>query len=99
MQQQVKKEKEYLKNSDCFVCFLLTEIENNEILSAKDGIYKYEEIHRRFNGKNCPELRDKPKLFFLQAYKRGKKFTNSDENDPCIDFYSQGCQPCHFAVF
>ncbi|XP_071499126.1 uncharacterized protein [Diadema antillarum] len=48
---------------------------DREGICGKDGkVITVEEIKETFSGRNCPELREKPKIFFFQAC-RGDKLT------------------------
>ncbi|XP_071479489.1 caspase-3-like [Diadema antillarum] len=50
---------------------------DREGICGKDGsVISVEEIKEIFSGRNCPELRGKPKIFFFQAC-RGDKVTTS----------------------
>ncbi|CAG0901618.1 unnamed protein product [Darwinula stevensoni] len=48
-----------------------TETMGKEILYATDACFKVDDLWRSFTPEKCPSLRDKPKLFFIDAC-RGK---------------------------
>jgi hypothetical protein len=56
-----------LKNYDCLVVFVLTHGGECEIICAKDQKYYVKELVEPFTGENCPQLKYKPKLFFIQV--------------------------------
>jgi hypothetical protein len=56
-----------LKNYDCLVVFVLTHGGESEIIYAKDRKYYVKELVEPFTGKNCTQLANKPKLFFIQV--------------------------------
>ncbi|XP_077866408.1 caspase-2-like [Saccoglossus kowalevskii] len=58
---------------DCCVIALLSHGVNGAIYSTDGELLKVEDITSKFNGANCPSLRRKPKLFFIQAC-RGESF-------------------------
>ncbi|XP_064601294.1 caspase-7-like [Liolophura sinensis] len=53
-------------NSDCFACVVLSHGESGYVY-ATDEIIPLSSIFEPFTEKNCPGLRGKPKLFFIQA--------------------------------
>ena len=56
-----------LKNCDCLVVFVLTHGSECEKICAKDRTYYVKELVEPFTGRNCIQLADKPKLFFIQV--------------------------------
>ena len=56
-----------LKNYDCLVVFVLTHGGECEIIYAKDRKYYVKELVEPFTGRNCIQLANKPKLFFIQV--------------------------------
>uniref|UniRef100_A0A131YZ70 Caspase n=1 Tax=Rhipicephalus appendiculatus TaxID=34631 RepID=A0A131YZ70_RHIAP len=70
----VRKTKETLGNlgknidesDDCFVCCVLTH-GTGDHLYGKDGKFSVNDLIKPFLGDVCPNLRGKPKLFFIQA--------------------------------
>ena len=69
---------------DSFVCCILTHGKGREVFGCDGKLVKIETISSKMNGKACPTLAGKPKMFFIQAC-RGKKrdcvTTDSDENE------------------
>ncbi|XP_077998437.1 caspase-3-like [Glandiceps talaboti] len=58
---------------DCCVISILSHGVNGAVYGTDGELIRVEDITARFNGTNCPSLRRKPKLFFLQAC-RGESF-------------------------
>ena len=56
-----------LKDYDCLVVFVLTHGDECEKIFAKDGPYYVKELVEPFTGRNCMQLANKPKLFFIQV--------------------------------
>ena len=56
-----------LKIYDCLVVFVLTHGHEFEVIWAKDQTYKVKELVEPFTGRNCIQLANKPKLFFIQV--------------------------------
>jgi hypothetical protein len=56
-----------LKNYDCLVVFVMTHGREFEVIYAKDREYKVKELVEPFTGRNCIQLANKPKLFFIQV--------------------------------
>jgi caspase 7 len=59
------------KDSDCFICVILSHGEDGSVWGT-DKIITIEELIRPLKGNNCPALAGKPKIFFIQAC-RGKQ--------------------------
>lgn len=55
--------------------------ENNEILASDSEPYLLQAIFRKFDATNCKSLKDKPKLFFIDAC-RGRKGISNNPNVP-----------------
>ena len=64
-------------NSDCFLCVVMSDGHSGAQLGvdARDFNTK-EEAETRFNNADCPSLRNKPKMFFIDA-SRGHRTTQS----------------------
>jgi hypothetical protein len=56
-----------LKNYDCLVVFVLTHGNECEEICAQDRAYYVKELVEPFTGRNCIQLANKPKLFFIQV--------------------------------
>ena len=59
-------EKDFSKY-DCFICIILSHGSADGILGTDDIPIQVDYITSLFRGTKCPSLRDKPKLFFIQA--------------------------------
>ncbi len=71
---------------DAFVCIIMSHGNHQEsIFCTKGKKVRVEDIMVEFNGKNCPSLLNKPKLFFIQAC-RGSPVVFSDEHQPDSSF-------------
>ncbi|XP_036412129.1 caspase-22 [Colossoma macropomum] len=58
-------------HGDCFVCCVLSHGEKNGVNGTDMKLCPMKDILSPFDGKNCPSLAGKPKVFFIQAC-RGK---------------------------
>ncbi|KAI4894786.1 hypothetical protein NFI96_016329, partial [Prochilodus magdalenae] len=54
-------------HGDCFVCCVLSHGEKNGVYGVDSKLCPMKDILSPFDGKNCPSLAGKPKLFFIQA--------------------------------
>uniref|UniRef100_A0A182LSD5 Caspase n=1 Tax=Anopheles culicifacies TaxID=139723 RepID=A0A182LSD5_9DIPT len=61
--------------NDCLVVVVMTHGKAKNHLYASDTCYKAKKLWEPFIGNECPSLRGKPKLFFIQAC-RGEKLDN-----------------------
>nr|CAD7197723.1 unnamed protein product [Timema douglasi] len=52
---------------DCLLVFVMTHGKEGDTLYACDGTYEKNMLWERFNGRNCPHLVQKPKVFIIQA--------------------------------
>lgn len=58
---------------DAFVCIILSHGGNNDCIYGVDGTtIKVNDILKYFNNETCAQLRDKPKMFFINACRGGK---------------------------
>ncbi|XP_012538136.2 caspase-1 isoform X1 [Monomorium pharaonis] len=55
------------KDNDCLCVITLTHGIHNDLISAKDVVYKSDQLWKPFTADKCVTLAGKPKLFFLQA--------------------------------
>ena len=60
-----------LKDMDSLVVFILSHGDEKGVCGLDDDIVKYNDICSVFDGKNCPILKEKPKMFFIQACQGG----------------------------
>ncbi|XP_020384905.1 caspase-8-like [Rhincodon typus] len=58
---------------DCFVCCILTHGKQGVMCGTDGQMVAIREITSLFSGSQCPTLREKPKLFFIQACQGTKK--------------------------
>ncbi|XP_064457138.1 caspase-7-like [Ornithodoros turicata] len=84
---EYKDKKQELRDSNCFVCWLLTcRTEDNKVvqLHAHNRPMQVNDIVDPFIGKNCEELVGKPKLFFIEAdlAEKKKESTLADDRSP-----------------
>ncbi|XP_076097346.1 caspase-3-like [Mytilus galloprovincialis] len=63
---EIREDKESLKNADCLIVVLLTH-GNEDSVYMTDMSIKIKYVMDFFNATNCPELILKPKVFILQA--------------------------------
>ncbi|NXY85968.1 CASPA protein, partial [Alcedo cyanopectus] len=55
------------KDRDCFVCCVLSHGESGAIYGKDEQLVAIRKIMSHFTAKQCPQLAEKPKLFFIQA--------------------------------
>ncbi|KAL5013987.1 hypothetical protein ScPMuIL_008257 [Solemya velum] len=55
------------QNSQCFVCIILTHGSQEGVYGTDGVVVTVKKITDKFDGQNCPNLKGKPKLFFIQA--------------------------------
>jgi hypothetical protein len=58
-------------NSDCFLCVVMSHGNEDKIVTSDNQEISFEEIMAPI--KECASLKDKPKLFFFQAYRDGNQ--------------------------
>ncbi|XP_066274826.1 caspase-2-like [Branchiostoma lanceolatum] len=68
------------RQTDCCVVVLMSHGDAGVIFGTDDSPVQLEDIFSMFDNKNCPRLKGKPKLFFIQAC-RGGKVDKGDEPD------------------
>ena len=66
-----KLSKEDHSNSDCILLVVLSH-GDSEILYAEDTRYPRSKLWSYFTDENCPTLKGKPKIFFIQACQGNK---------------------------
>jgi len=59
--------KDEQKDSDSFVCCILSHGLNNNIFGSDSQLVDIDDLVAPFKGSNCPNLGGKPKLFFIQS--------------------------------
>jgi len=55
-----------------FMMFILSHGEDGHFYALNGKMISLEKIMEYFDGKKCPALRNKPKMFFVQACQGGK---------------------------
>ncbi|NWW49822.1 CASPA protein, partial [Pedionomus torquatus] len=55
------------KDRDCFICCVLSHGESGAIYGTDEELVSIRMIMSHFTAKQCPQLAEKPKLFFIQA--------------------------------
>ncbi|OPJ76234.1 caspase-10 [Patagioenas fasciata monilis] len=55
------------KDRDCFICCILSHGESGAIYGKDEELVSIRTIMSHFTAKHCPQLAEKPKLFFIQA--------------------------------
>ena len=65
---------------DCFACCILTHGSEMGLHGTDGKVLDFKHIRQLYNGTNCPSLRQKPKLFFMQCC-RGEKMDKGYSKD------------------
>ena len=65
---------------DCLMVAILTHGDYGDVLYGTSGVITIQEVIETFNGKRCPILIGKPKIFIIQAC-RGKRCNQAVELD------------------
>ncbi|XP_054236982.1 caspase-10 [Indicator indicator] len=55
------------KDRDCFICCILSHGESGAVYGKDEELVSIRTIMSHFTAKQCPQLAEKPKLFFIQA--------------------------------
>ncbi|XP_039613722.1 caspase-8-like isoform X1 [Polypterus senegalus] len=66
------KDKDH-RDRDCFVCCILTHGTTGRVFGTDGKALSINKLTTPFSGFNCPHLRGKPKLFFIQACQGSRK--------------------------
>ncbi|MBN3312546.1 CASP8 protein, partial [Atractosteus spatula] len=74
------------QGKDCFVCCVLSHGEQQCVVGTDGEKVEIKDIVSCFDGKKCPSLVQKPKVFFIQAC-QGKEFQES------VEAQGDGCFP------
>merc|ERR1719295_103816 len=71
-------------DSDCLLVAVLSHGDDHDLIAAQDEWYVDEDLWSPFLAENCPSLRGKPKLFFLNVCRGNKqdKGAETDNNRP-----------------
>ncbi|KAM7097010.1 caspase-10-like isoform 2-T3 [Ciconia maguari] len=85
------------KDRDCFICCILSHGESGAIYGKDEELVSIRMIMSHFTAKQCPQLADKPKLFFIQAC-QGKEiqcpvYVEGDARIPDLTSVQQSISP------
>ncbi|XP_054685983.1 caspase-8-like isoform X2 [Grus americana] len=85
------------KDSDCFICCILSHGESGAIYGKDEELVSIRMIMSHFTAKQCPQLAEKPKLFFIQAC-QGKDiqcpvYVEADAQIPDLSSMQQNISP------
>ncbi|XP_010147131.1 PREDICTED: caspase-10-like [Eurypyga helias] len=85
------------KDRDCFVCCILSHGESGAIYGKDAQLVSIRMIMSHFTAKQCPQLAEKPKLFFIQAC-QGKEiqcpvYVEADARIPDLPSVQQNVSP------
>ncbi|KFP46485.1 Caspase-10, partial [Cathartes aura] len=85
------------KDRDCFICCILSHGESGAIYGKDEELVSIRMIMSHFTAKQCPQLAEKPKLFFIQAC-QGKQiqcpvYVEPDARIPDLSSMQQSVSP------
>ncbi|NXF50365.1 CASPA protein, partial [Oceanites oceanicus] len=85
------------KDRDCFICCILSHGESGAIYGKDEELVSIRMIMSHFTAKQCPQLAEKPKLFFIQAC-QGKEiqcpvYVEADARIPDLSSMQQCVSP------
>ncbi|XP_052648917.1 caspase-10 [Harpia harpyja] len=85
------------KDRDCFICCILSHGESGAIYGKDEELVSIRMIMSHFTAKQCPQLAEKPKLFFIQAC-QGKEiqcpvYVEADARIPDLSSMQQSISP------
>ncbi|NXG64282.1 CASPA protein, partial [Hemiprocne comata] len=85
------------KDRDCFICCILSHGESGAIYGKDEELVSIRTIMSHFTAKQCPQLAEKPKLFFIQAC-QGKEIqrpvhVEADAQIPNLSSMQQSVSP------
>ncbi|NXL02787.1 CASPA protein, partial [Mesembrinibis cayennensis] len=85
------------KDRDCFICCILSHGESGAIYGKDEELVSIRMIMSHFTAKQCPQLAEKPKLFFIQAC-QGKEiqrpvYVEADAQIPDLPSMQQSVSP------
>ncbi|XP_040418347.1 caspase-10-like isoform X1 [Cygnus olor] len=85
------------KDRDCFICCILSHGESGAIYGKDEELVSIRMIMSYFTAKQCPQLAEKPKLFFIQAC-QGKEiqrpvYVEADARIPDFSSTQQSLSP------
>ncbi|XP_009876852.1 PREDICTED: caspase-10 [Apaloderma vittatum] len=85
------------KDRDCFICCILSHGESGAIYGKDEKLLSIRRIMSHFTAKKCPQLAEKPKLFFIQAC-QGKEiqrpvYVEADAQNPGLPSTQHSVSP------
>ncbi|KAM9287033.1 caspase-10-like isoform 2-T2 [Morus bassanus] len=85
------------KDRDCFICCILSHGESGAIYGKDEQLVSIRRIMSHFTAEQCPQLAEKPKLFFIQAC-QGKEiqrpvYVEADARTPDLSSTQQSIFP------
>ncbi|NXT17879.1 CASPA protein, partial [Syrrhaptes paradoxus] len=85
------------KDRDCFICCILSHGESGAIYGKDEELVSIRMIMSHFTAERCPQLAEKPKLFFIQAC-QGKEiqrpvYVEADARIPDLPSMQQSISP------
>ncbi|KAM6398364.1 LOW QUALITY PROTEIN: caspase-10 [Pluvialis apricaria] len=85
------------KDRDCFICCILSHGESGAIYGKDEELVSIRTIMSHFTATQCPQLAEKPKLFFIQAC-QGKQiqrpvYVEADARIPDLPSMQQNISP------
>ncbi|XP_074001117.1 caspase-10 [Numenius arquata] len=85
------------KDRDCFICCILSHGESGAIYGKDEELVSIRMIMSHFTARQCPQLAEKPKLFFIQAC-QGKEiqrpvYVEADAQIPALSSIQQSISP------
>ncbi|XP_035754945.1 caspase-8 isoform X2 [Egretta garzetta] len=85
------------KDRDCFICCILSHGESGAIYGKDEELVSIRTIMSHFTAKQCPQLAEKPKLFFIQAC-QGKEiqcpvYVEADARIPDLSYMQRSVSP------
>ncbi|KAM6129653.1 caspase-10 isoform 1-T1 [Pterocles gutturalis] len=85
------------KDRDCFICCILSHGESGAIYGKDEELVSIRMIMSHFTAEQCPQLAEKPKLFFIQAC-QGKEiqrpvYVEADARIPDLPSMQQSISP------
>jgi len=85
------------KDRDCFICCILSHGESGAIYGKDEELVSIRMIMSHFTARQCPQLAEKPKLFFIQAC-QGKEiqcpvYVEADAQVPHFSSMQQSISP------
>ncbi|KFO75347.1 Caspase-10, partial [Cuculus canorus] len=85
------------KDRDCFICCILSHGDSGAVYGKDAKLVSIRKIMSHFTARQCPQLAEKPKLFFIQAC-QGKAvqcpvYVEADAQTPALSSMQQSLSP------